>query len=123
MAEILLGNIRGKDGRGLDIKGVAENFASLAEFIELLKEWRSTLHVPRTPEAWSEFTLLWINNFFSGTSKEYLPEVNELKRAAGRIAANAAAAARLRLSVGRSGLEQVRVMDSAPAVCAPSEQR
>ena len=71
---------------------LAENFASLAEFIELLKEWRSTLHVPRTPEAWSEFTLLWINNFFSGTSKEYLPEVNELKRAAGRIAANAAAA-------------------------------
>lgn len=71
---------------------LARNLGSVAEFIALLKEWRSQLYLSRSPKEWGEFMQKWIGSFFNGAAREYTPEINELKRAAGKVAANAAAA-------------------------------
>ena len=71
---------------------LAENFARLAEFTILLKEWRSQLNFSRTAKEWGDFMPKWINSFFEGGSRDYFPEINELKRTATSIALNAAKA-------------------------------
>lgn len=53
MAEILLGNIKGKDGRGLDIKGVAENIASLPTSAEVGDIWVIPVFVEGEPNDWN----------------------------------------------------------------------
>jgi exodeoxyribonuclease V gamma subunit len=65
--------------------GNAENFGILAQFIETLKEWRSLLHQERTALEWSTFFHQWIDTFFSGGDRSYLPEIAALRFAVNKI--------------------------------------
>ena len=79
------------DTGGIDGEA-AEGFGIIAQFTSTLKEWREQLFMPRTPGEWGEFLYTWINTFFSGGSKEYLPELSALKLAVAKIVRGAAAA-------------------------------
>ena len=57
-----------------------------------LKEWRAELFIPRTPAEWGDFMYNWIQTFFSGGSKEYLPELSALRLAVAKIVRSAALA-------------------------------
>jgi exonuclease V gamma subunit len=57
-----------------------------------LKEWRDALFLSRTPVEWGEFMYEWIQTFFSGGSKEYLPELTALRLAVAKIVRSAALA-------------------------------
>ena len=80
------GETGGIDGRTAELAGI------IAGFVTMLKEWRSALYLPRTPGSWGEFMHTWIGNFFSGSSREYLPELASLRMAVSKIVRNAAAA-------------------------------
>jgi exodeoxyribonuclease V gamma subunit len=67
-------------------------FSIVAEFIATLKLWRAQLYNARTPEEWNEFMQHWIQTFFAGGSKEYLPELAALRSAVGKVVKGAAAA-------------------------------
>ena len=79
------------DTGGIDGEA-AEVFGIIAQFTSTLKEWREQLFMPRTPGEWGEFLYTWINTFFSGGSKEYLPELSALRLAVAKIVRGAAAA-------------------------------
>ena len=68
----------------------AENLGILAQFVETLKEWRAQLHKPRTSPEWSTFFHEWIDTFFKGGDRAYLPEIAALRFAVNRIVRSAA---------------------------------
>ena len=70
--------------------GNAEHLGILAQFIETLKEWRAQLHKPRTSPEWGSFFHEWIDTFFKGCDRAYLPEIAALRFAVNRIVRSAA---------------------------------